>query len=85
MHTFLISVLSPLTEDSVHLSYFSSLILEGVCLLVSNACSAQAIWAIIPGRKEMFYLMTHSTHFIYSYMASESYLDAELEAIGLIQ
>ena len=23
------------------------------------------------GRKEMFYLMTHSTHFIYSYMASD--------------
>ena len=23
------------------------------------------------GRKEMFYLMTHSTHFIYGYMASE--------------
>ena len=23
------------------------------------------------GRKEMFYLKTHSTHFIYSYMASD--------------
>ena len=23
------------------------------------------------GRKEMFYLMTHSTHFIYGYMASD--------------
>ena len=23
------------------------------------------------GRKELFYLMTHSTHFIYGYMASE--------------
>ena len=23
------------------------------------------------GRKEMFYLRTHSTHFIYGYMASE--------------
>ena len=23
------------------------------------------------GRKEMFYLMTHSKHFIYGYMASE--------------
>ena len=23
------------------------------------------------GRKEMFYLTTHSTHFIYGYMASE--------------
>ena len=26
---------------------------------------------IIPGRKEMFYLTTHSTHFIYGYMASD--------------
>ena len=26
------------------------------------------------GRKEMFYLTTHSTHFIYGYLASESVL-----------
>ena len=26
------------------------------------------------GRKEMFYLTTHSTHFIYSYMASDKWL-----------
>ena len=25
----------------------------------------------IKGRKEMFYLMMHSTHFIYGYMASD--------------
>ena len=25
------------------------------------------------GRKEVFYLMTHSTHFIYGYMASDIY------------
>ena len=25
----------------------------------------------LDGRKEMFYLMTHSTHFIYGYMASD--------------
>ena len=36
----------------------------------------QAILSIIilfglEGRKEMFYLMTHSTHFIYGYMASD--------------
>ena len=28
------------------------------------------------GRKEMFYLMTHSTHFIYGYMASGLFNDA---------
>ena len=31
------------------------------------------------GRKEMFYLTTHSTHFIYGYMASDfkDHLDSE--------
>ena len=28
----------------------------------------------LEGRKEMFYLTTHSTHFIYSYMASDIWL-----------
>ena len=27
------------------------------------------------GRKEMFYLTTHSTHFIYGYMASDMVMD----------
>ena len=27
-------------------------------------------WLVNQGRKEMFYLTTHSTHFIYGYMAS---------------
>ena len=26
---------------------------------------------VLEGRKEMFYLTTHSTHFIYGYMASD--------------
>ena len=26
---------------------------------------------VVEGRKEMFYLTTHSTHFIYGYMASD--------------
>ena len=30
-------------------------------------------WRMV-GRKEMFYLTTHSTHFIYSYMASDIWL-----------
>ena len=33
-----------------------------------------AIVALYEGRKEMFYLMMHSTHFIYSYMASDIWL-----------
>ena len=27
---------------------------------------------VLTGRREMFYLTTHSTHFIYGYMASEN-------------
>ena len=30
--------------------------------------------ATVEGRKEMFYLTTHSTHFIYGYMASDIWL-----------
>ena len=29
---------------------------------------------VVKGRKEMFYLTTHSTHFIYGYMASDIWL-----------
>ena len=29
-----------------------------------------AVFCVMQGRKEMFYLTTHSTHFIYVYMAS---------------
>ena len=32
----------------------------------------------VEGRKEMFYLTTHSTHFIYGYMASDIWLRAIL-------
>ena len=31
-------------------------------------------FAMIQGRKEMFYLTTHSTYFIYGYMASDIWL-----------
>ena len=40
----------------------------------------QCLWlvlsviSLVSGRKEMFYLMTHSTHFIYGYMASDIWL-----------
>ena len=30
-------------------------------------CKRFCVWVYV--RKEMFYLMTHSTHFIYGYMA----------------
>ena len=49
--------------------------------LVCSNIHASGIWGrvgvLIPsakGRKEMFYLTTHSTHFIYGYMASDIWL-----------
>ena len=36
------------------------------------------------GRKEMFYLTTHSTHFIYGYMASDSERGNPLSPHGLL-
>ena len=44
--------------------------------LPSPSCQAEARQATMKeGRKEMFYLTTHSTHFIYSYMASDMVKD----------
>ena len=33
---------------------------------------------VLEGRKEMFYLTTHSTHFIYGYLASDIWLRTSL-------
>ena len=39
---------------------------------VLTECDWQrVVFADTEGRKEMFYLTTHSTHFIYGYMASD--------------
>ena len=35
---------------------------------------SKSICIVLKGRKEMFYLKTHSTHFIYGYMASDIWL-----------
>ena len=39
-----------------------------------NIQPARTLKFMETGRKEMFYLMTHSTHFIYGYMASDIWL-----------
>ena len=36
--------------------------------------TVRSVCQVIEGRKEMFYLTTHSTHFIYGYMASDIWL-----------
>ena len=43
-----------------------------VCVCVSVVIFLVNNWK--EGRKEMFYLTTHSTHFIYGYMASDIWL-----------
>ena len=46
---------------------------KGLMLLFTDnaRCMKGMEYYLIEGRKEMFYLTTHSTHFIYGYMASE--------------
>ena len=46
-----------------------SLIMSGVELAMIGCVRAEGT-----GRKEMVYLTTHSTHFIYGYMASVKYI-----------
>ena len=41
---------------------------------LTETLKASVWWVIWSGRKEMFYLTTHSTHFIYGYMASDIWL-----------
>ena len=38
-------------------------------LIADSVMSSSVVGALVKGRKEMFYLTTHSTHFIYGYMA----------------
>ena len=46
-----------------------------VCVCVyMYICMYVCVCECIYGRKEMFYLTTHSTHFIYGYMASDIWL-----------
>ena len=52
-----------LTAHSSVQKLYDSLILCQICL--------PNVLHLLEGRKEMFYLTTHSTHFIYGYMASD--------------
>ena len=45
-----------------------------VCTLFVSLGSSLNSLSSLQGRKEMFYLTTHSTHFIYGYMASDIWL-----------
>ena len=44
------------------------------CILIRVCVFFQLSCPFLEGRKEMFYLTTHSTHFIYGYMASNIWL-----------
>ena len=49
-------------------------LLENANIIGSGNCfgpvAPDNVLIVMEGRKEMFYLTTHSTHFIYGYMAS---------------
>ena len=47
----------------MHVCMYVCMCCMHACIYVCNAC-------MYVGRKEMFYLTTHSTHFIYGYMSS---------------
>ena len=65
----------------VTLFYFSAKLVQNVSLCYFSAKLVLNVFFILffsktgskwkEGRKEMFYLTTHSTHFIYGYMASD--------------
>ena len=42
-----------------------------ISMTTSDPHRARIAQHVLEGRKEMFYLTTHSTHFIYGYMASD--------------
>ena len=42
--------------------------------VTSDGCRNEYAWMDERGEREMFYLTTHSTHFIYGYMASDIWL-----------
>ena len=46
----------------------------------TNSLANDLVTMPLKGRKEMFYLTTHSTHFIYGYMASDIWLRTILTA-----
>ena len=56
------------TDNDIDISEFN---LYGVSFHVFCMSHAWVIVYVKEGRKEMFYLTTHSTHFIYGYMASD--------------
>ena len=57
------------TQPAIYYWYIITLILmTGPKIIIRDMCLYTKEWT--EGRKEMFYLTTHSTHFIYVYMAS---------------
>ena len=63
-----ISGKGPLSERARALEqYAGQLAISWVEAVLQNTGKLRTYWK---GRKEMFYLTTHSTHFIYGYMAS---------------
>ena len=61
-----LNTIDEITQFTEHTQRTSACKHDGVSYILLNIISR--------GRKEMFYLTTHSTHFIYGYMASDIWL-----------
>ena len=69
MAAILLSSLDLRVKISAFWTLIRLMLFLSVLTFLRNVCTAN-----MEGRKEMFYLMTHSTHFIYGYMASDIWL-----------
>ena len=54
--------------DQIHVYVYISY--HHIAICYTNLCCNLNLNGQLEGRKEMFYLTMHSTHFIYGYMAS---------------
>ena len=60
------------TLQCIQYGYFHRIPAKSASLcIIRYGNSINLVFVIVEGRKEMFYLMTHSTHFIVRYMASD--------------
>ena len=71
-----LSIFLLFVEINYRLEFFCFLhIFYSVAVDFMILCNLNLLSLYSSGRKEMFYLMTHSTHFIYGYMASDMVKD----------
>ena len=71
---FHISSLALCNRSQKNIMEFRYIYYVFTCIIIIITTTIMSILKGKKGRKEMFYLTTHSTHFIYGYMASDIWL-----------